>query len=83
VSVPYLDWLQAQPEGQLINERRPGGSGRMLTEQRTVTRTRRTRNRAEFNAFVQELLECQPRTVSGYQARLAALEELVRQTDAL
>ena len=91
MNAPYLDWLQAQPAGQLVEERRGGGfltslGGRMISEHRTATQARqrpRPRNRAELNAYVRELLACQPRTPTGYRARLAAIEELCRQADAI
>jgi hypothetical protein len=83
----YLDWLQGHPAGQLVNERRDSGSmlalsGKPLPEYRTARQARRrqTRTGAEFHRYVEELLRAQPRTVTGYRARLAALEELVRQT---
>jgi hypothetical protein len=54
--------------------------------ERLATQPRRqpqTRTGFEFHRYVEQLLAAQPRTVTGYRARLAAVEELVRQTDAL
>jgi hypothetical protein len=82
--------LQALPSGQLIHERRGGGpitsvgNRRLVVEQRSSGRTRpQTRNMREFYGYVETLLASTPRTVTGYRARLAALEELCPQTDGV
>jgi hypothetical protein len=83
-----LEQLQNTPPGQLIHERRGEGfitavGSRTIVEYRTTSRARpRIRTGAEFNQYVKELLASQPRSVTGYRARLAAIQELVRQTDA-
>jgi hypothetical protein len=82
--------LQALPPGELVRERRGGGAitsvgnRRLVVEQRSESRTRpQTRNMREFYAHVEQLLQSSPRTVTGYRSRLAAIEELCRQTDEL
>jgi hypothetical protein len=82
--------LQALPAGRLINERRAGGpitsvgNRRLLVEQRSQSRAhRRPRNMRQFYDGIEELLASLPKTPTGYRSRLAALEELCRQTDEL
>jgi len=78
--------LESAHPGQLVKERRGGGFWGLKgqAEYRSASRVRpQTRNGREFHDYVEKLLAAQPRTLAGYEARTAALEELCRQTDEL
>jgi hypothetical protein len=79
-SNPSFDELMNTKPGQLIYERRGGGpitsvGNQLVVEQRSLDRAH-IRSWPEFNRYVEQLLASQPKTLTGYQARLALIEEL-------
>jgi hypothetical protein len=81
---------QVRPRGKdaLIEERRSAPcslsvGGPSLAQYRSADGARpQPHNGREFYRHVQQLLASQPRTVTGYRSRLAAVEELCKQVDA-